>query len=210
MITHNIATMTAKVDAHLAADLLVQGEYYDANTGKGCFIGCLAHGNRPETLAAEYGIPLMLTRVLESIFEGLPMQDAAQFFHDIPRAIPEGRDLSRVVWAFLAAELRALPPQEAKIQAVIDPVIAGMDVMASGGAWQKDASADAAYAARARSRTARTTAAYAAYAAAYAASNAAYAAYAASAATSAARARNARAAARKRQAATILALIAAA
>lgn len=192
MLTTNIAEMTAKIDAHRAADLLVQGTYFDDDTGKGCFIGCLAHGNRPSLIADTYGIPEMLTRVLESIFERLGAADAAEFFTAIPRAIgKDGKDLSRVVWAFLASELRALPPTKE-----IEAVIAGMDLKAAGLNWPDaaraaDAAARAARAGAAaraaRADAATGAAAYAADAAAYAAGAAAYAAaYAAYAAAGAA------------------------
>ena len=38
MKTRNIELMTAEIDAHRAADLLVQGTYFDEDTGQGCFI----------------------------------------------------------------------------------------------------------------------------------------------------------------------------
>ena len=34
MKTQNIELMTAEIDAHRAADLLVQGRYYDLSTGR--------------------------------------------------------------------------------------------------------------------------------------------------------------------------------
>ena len=206
MLTHNIADMTAKIDAHRAADLLVQGQYFNDDTGKGCFIGCLAHKNDATVLADEYGIPAELTRVLEGIFEALPKTEAADFFSAIPRAIGfDKKDLSLVVWQFLAEELRALPKQPDNIQAVIDHVIAGMDLKASGQAWPRAdayaacAAADVAYAAARAAYAAADTATYAVRAdvAARAAARAAYAA----AATPAAR---------MRQSDTILKIIAAA
>jgi hypothetical protein len=58
-------------------------------------------------------------------------------------------DLSLVVWRFLAAVLREMKPGSAKVQAVIDPVIAGMDRLARGEEWPEaaDAAWDAAAAA---------------------------------------------------------------
>ena len=107
-------------------------------------------------------MPEPLLRIAESIFERLPTDDAKGFFAELPKAVGrDGKDLSRVHWAFLASELRELPNVHADIQAVIDPVIEGMEILASGGDWSKDA-ADAAAAA--------AYAAYAARAAAYAAS----------------------------------------
>ena len=114
----------------------------------------------------------MLQRIAENIFEALPADEAKTFFAALPDAVGcDGKDLSRVGWQFLAAELRSLPPQPADIQEVIDPVIAGMDRLANGQDWP----AATAYAAA----KAAANAANAAYAAAHAAAHAAHAARAA-------------------------------
>jgi hypothetical protein len=209
MLTKNIDAMTAKIDAHRAADLLVQGSYFNLATGKGCFIGCLAHGNNPTLLAEEYGIPVPLTRLLENVFERLPATEAAEFFSAIPRAIGrDKKDLSRVVWHFLAAELRALPPQPPNIQAVIDPVIAGMDLLASGQTWPEAAAAARAARAAAARAAARAAAARAAAWAAEAARAAAWAWAAAAEAAAAAAEAAARKTVRLRQRDTLLQLMA--
>ena len=143
----------------------------------------------------------MLVRVIEGIFERLSPNDkqaGIDFFDAIPNAVGrDGKDLSLVVWAFLASELRALPTVSDDVHAVIDPVIAGMDLLASGGRWHAAYAAyadyDAAYAyadsdyAAAYAATYAARAAYAAYDAdsAYAA-RATYATYAARAAAYAA------------------------
>lgn len=203
--TMNIAEMQREIQEHLDADKLIKGAYW--KEGKGCFIGCLAHSNDPAILWDRFRLPEPLVRICENIFEAVPKNTGRVFFRDFGQAVGcDGKDLTRVHWAFLAAELRALPPQEPKIQAVIDPVIAGMDLLAAGGVWAiKDArvalaAADAADAAFA----AALAAAFAAYASAFAAAEAAAdaaeaAAYAAFAA--------ARAAARERQIVTLLRLI---
>ena len=134
MKTQNIDLMTAEIDAHRAADLLMQGSYYDPETGRGCFIGCLTHGNDTAVIADRFGVPEPLTRSLESIFECLPALEAAEFFSAIPRAIgKDGRDLTRVHWAFLADLLRHLPDTQARD--VVADVIAGMDLLAAGKDW---------------------------------------------------------------------------
>ena len=131
MKTQNIAQMKAEIDAHRAADRLVQGLYFDAATGRGCFIGCLAHDDDAAVIAERYGVPETLTRLLESIFDRLPFDEAAEFFSEIPRAIGrDGRDLTRVHWAFLADLLRHLPDTDAR-----DVVAAGMDLLAAGKEW---------------------------------------------------------------------------
>jgi len=168
MLTINIDQMLAETQAHIAADAVRQGTYW--NGSHGCFIGCLAHSDRAETLTERFGLPLVLVRICEGIFEGLPADEAREFFSAVPVAIGrDGCDLSLVHWAFLAAELRALPPAPADVQAVIDPVIAGMDLLASGGTWDKAAAEAAAQAAEAAARAAEASAAWDAEAAAWAA-----------------------------------------
>ena len=157
MKTQNIDLMTAEIDAHRAADLLMQGSYYDPETGRGCFIGCLTHGNDTAVIADRFGVPEPLTRSLESIFECLPALEAAEFFSAIPRAIgKDGRDLTRVHWAFLADLLRHLPDTQARD--VVADVTAGMDLLAAGKDWPgaKAAKAEAAEAARAAYWAARS------------------------------------------------------
>ena len=143
MKTQNIQQMTAEIDQHRAADLLVQGTYFDEDTGRGCFIGCLAHGNDTAAIAERFGLPEPLTRLLESIFERLPALEVAEFFTAIPRAIGrDGRDLTRVQWAFLADLLRHLPDTQAR--GVVADVTAGMDLLAAGKDWPGATAAQAA------------------------------------------------------------------
>lgn len=134
MLTKNYDRLTAEVKAHIAADAVVQGTYWDGV--KGCFIGCLAHSSDATVLGERFGLPLSLVRICEGIFEALPIDAAKAFFAAIPGAVGrDGKDLSRVHWQFLASELRALPAVPAQVQAVIDPVIAGMDLLANGEEW---------------------------------------------------------------------------
>jgi regulator of protease activity HflC (stomatin/prohibitin superfamily) len=196
MITRNTDKLRREVAAHVVADTIAQGIYWDEETQRGCFIGCLAHSDDPEINEAEYGLPIMLQRIAETIFEGLPAADAKAFFADLPNAVGcDGKDLSRVGWQFLAAELRSLPPQPADIQAVIDPVIAGIDRLANGQDWPAAYAANAANAAYAAYAATANAAAAATEATAYAATEAtAYAATEATAADAAYAARDATAA----------------
>jgi len=178
MLTRNFERLKSEVTAHVSADRVAQGSY------ETCFIGCLANGHDdPEFIENQYGIPFMVTRIAESIFEGLRSNEAILFFAAIPQAIgSDGKDLSRVGWKFLAEELRALQPVPDDIQACIDPVINGIDLLAEAKEWPKAAACSAAAAA---AYTAARAAAANAYTAAYAAANAyAYTANAAAAAWS--------------------------
>ena len=209
MLTKNFERLKSEVADHVIADRVTQGSYST------CFIGCLANGiNNPEFIENAYGIPLMVSRIAESIFEGLSADEAPDFFAAIPPAIAsDGKDLSRVGWKFLAEELRSLPPVPDDIQACIDLVINGMDLLADGKEWPEAAASAEADAIRATRAAIRATRAYA-YAAADAESSAAAAAtfaaaaatFAASAAESAA-ATAAKAAAHRRQRDTLLRLI---
>jgi hypothetical protein len=89
----------AQVDAHTAADEIVQGRYWE--NGKGCFIGCLAHSSDTDKVEALTGFPLMLTRIAEGIFEGLDNAAAKGFPQSVIAAPPVGADLSLVPWQFL-------------------------------------------------------------------------------------------------------------
>jgi hypothetical protein len=198
MLTKKTDILRQEVEAHIKADALVRGQYWDGD--EGCFIGCLTHSDSPVPASERFGLPEPLLRLAEHIFERLPADDAKAFFAAFPNAVVcDGKDLSRVHWVFLAAELRALPKQPVKVQAVIKRVIAGMDALASGGKYlnaKKDAdaavlaAAAAASAAAAAARYAASAAAWTFDAAARAADYAAAAAdYAAVAAVAAARRR---------------------
>ena len=181
MLTKNTEKLKQRVTEHVAADSIVQGIYWDTENWRGCFIGCLAHADDPKLNEEDYGLPVAVQRIAENIFEALPVTEAKTFFAALPAAIErDGKDLSKVHWQFLATELRSLPPQDIKVQEVIDPVIAGMDLLAQGldwpaaaafraaaAGWTADTDADAAAAAAdAAVATARADAAVARAAAA--------------------------------------------
>jgi hypothetical protein len=106
---------------------------------------------------------LAVSRIAESIFEGLPSDEAPAFFAAFSAAIEcNGKDLSRVVWQFLAAELRSLPPGTPEVQAAIDTVIDGIDLLAQGKEWSEGDAEAAASAAQAAGWAAARTADWAA------------------------------------------------
>jgi hypothetical protein len=186
MLTKNTDKLRREVATHVAADTIAQGIYWDQENQRGCFIGCLARSDNPAANEVEYGLPVVLQRIAESIFEKLPADEAKGFFAALPDAVGcDGKNLSRVAWHFLSAELRSLPPVPAGIQAVIDPVIAGMDLLSAGQDWPAAeaaarAAGAAAWAARADAEAAaRAAAEAAAWAARAAAEAAAWAARAA-------------------------------
>lgn len=138
ILTKNFAQLQAEVAHHVHADSIIQGHYWKG--GKGCFIGCLSHSDDPTIAVERFGLTLPIMRIAENIFEGLPANEATAFFAAFPAAVGrDGKDLSRVHWQFLSAELRALPEQEPSIQAVIDRVIVGMDLLSNGQPWEASA-----------------------------------------------------------------------
>ena len=186
-----------QVAAHTAADEIIQGKYWE--NGKGCFIGCIAHGSSPTVVEQMTGFPIMLTKIAESIFEGLPNDVAKGFPKRVIEAANVGADLSLVSWKFLHWLIDDVLTEFAdnKTRAACSPAL---DIVAAKSRGEEissdaaDAAADAAaaYAARAAAYAARAAAYAARAAAAYAARAAAYAAaYAARAADAAARIRQA-------------------
>lgn len=147
MKTKNIEQMKVVTQQHIEADAVMQGDYWqqDSNDvgGRGCFIGCLTHGRNAKDIESKFGMPLMLVHLAESIFERLESEDAKKFFEDIPEAIGKnGKDLSLVAWKFLASELRAIPQVDSDTSELIGRVIAGVDSLAAGGEYP-EAAADA-------------------------------------------------------------------
>lgn len=152
ILTKNTDQLRHEVAEHVAQDQVVHGCYWDEPSLKGCFIGCLSHSPDPRIAELRFGIPVLVLRIAENIFERLPAAPARQFFAALPEAVAcDGKDLSRVVWSFLAADLRALPPQTGTAQQTVDQVIAGMDLLANGQPWPALETTFAAY------YTARTT-----------------------------------------------------
>ena len=160
ILTRNHATLALEVKAHIDADSLERGKYW--NGSKGCFIGCLTHSSDPKPAFERFGLPEPLMRIAEEIFEGLPDNEGRAFFAALPDAVGcDGKDLSRVHWAFLATELRTLPQLD-----LVDTVISGMDLLAAGKEWSVD-TAYSAYTATRAAADAYEIAAYTATRAAY-------------------------------------------
>jgi hypothetical protein len=173
MTTKNTTILRQEVAEHIAVDAVMQGQYWTGE--RGCFIGCLTHSSDPEPAVDRFGLTLSIMRIAEFIFERLPADEAKAFFAAFPGVVErDGKDLSRVHWAFLAEELRSLPKVPDDVQEVIDPVIAGMDLLAAGREWSSDAAESAAW--DAAPNAAQYAAQYAAGAAAWAARAAAQAA----------------------------------
>ena len=85
--------------AHARADQIVKGQYW--KDGKGCAVGCTVHGSNHALYESHFGIPQMLARLEDCIFEGLPNEAAKKWPLRFMTAVQPGADLSRVGWQFL-------------------------------------------------------------------------------------------------------------
>jgi hypothetical protein len=93
------ANILAQLAAHRAADQLTKGWYW--RDGKGCAVGCTIHSNDHAEYETRFGIPQMLARLEDCIFDGLPNEQAMAWPERFMGAIVPGSDLSRVGWQFL-------------------------------------------------------------------------------------------------------------
>ena len=98
--------LLADLQAHADADRLVKGQYWE--NGKGCAVGCTLHSvgaagnaNNHAEYETRLGIPQMLARLEDTIFEGLPNADAMRWPVRFSAAINPGADLSLVGWKWL-------------------------------------------------------------------------------------------------------------
>jgi hypothetical protein len=94
------ADILAQLERHRRADALVQGYGYWED-GKGCAVGCTLHSGNHMEYESRFGIPVMIARLEDCIFEGLPAEQARQWPERLMSAIEPGSDLSRVGWKFL-------------------------------------------------------------------------------------------------------------
>jgi hypothetical protein len=194
-----------RVKAHALADEIRHGFYWE--NGNGCAVGCTIHGADHGRYETELGIPRILARLEDRIFEGLENGDAKEFPPRFLSAIQPGADLSKV-WYHFAHWLLVDPTdgvlQYARSQRSKDAIRLVAELYARAARGEKVARAEWLRARDTADAAAAAAAAAAAYA--YAAAAAAYAAYAAAYAAAAA----ARRKAFKRQADKLIELLAAA
>ena len=96
---HNDPTIKEKyitrVRTHREADQLVQGYGYWED-GKGCAVGCTLHSSNHAAYETELGIPRVIARLEDGIFEGLPVDLARLWPERFLAAIKPGADLSLI------------------------------------------------------------------------------------------------------------------
>ena len=85
------AKYVARFAAHRAADDVIQGQGF--SDGRGCFVGCTLDAYDHARFPVELGWPEWLARLADTIFEGLPKDEAPQFGTDLLNAVPVGADL---------------------------------------------------------------------------------------------------------------------
>lgn len=89
----------AQLRRHAAADVIVKGRYW--SNGKGCAVGCTIHSGNHAEYETRFGIPQMLARLEDTIFEGLSNAEAKEWPLQFMTTVQPGADLSCVGWQFL-------------------------------------------------------------------------------------------------------------
>src|ERR1700750_3194428 len=97
----------ARVQAHRAADTLVQGTGWE--NGKGSAVGCTLEAYDHDRYPIELGIPLHLAHLEDQLFELQTSEDAQRWPERFLAAIKPGADLSKVwsqwvVWMLVGPE----------------------------------------------------------------------------------------------------------
>ena len=64
------AAILKQLRQHAKLDEIEKGHYWDS--GKGCAVGCTIHSGQHVEYETRFGIPQMLARLEDCIFEGLP------------------------------------------------------------------------------------------------------------------------------------------
>ncbi len=206
---HNDPAIKAKylkrVRAHRQADELIHGatEGQTSEGFRGCAVVCTMNKYDHAAYETEIGLPLVLARLEDGIFEGLPQKESMDWPEAFLEAAPVGADLSGVKDLFLrwllidpvdgVIKYAKIEKARKSIQAVGDLYARkikgeGIPVQDWKAAASAASAASAATAATAAYAASAATAAYAA-SAAYAAAAAVYAAAAADAARSQSRIR---------------------
>jgi hypothetical protein len=142
------AKYVARFEAHRKADEVIQGQGF--KNGRGCFVGCTLDAYKHERFPIELGWPEWLARLADTIFEGIPANDAPQFGTDLLEAVPVGVNLDPVRARFLlTVQRRNLTRMESnKDKAALEVVAAIKTVI---GLLEKDEPADSAAESAARS-----------------------------------------------------------
>jgi hypothetical protein len=162
-----------RVKNHHAADEIIKGKYWEA--GKGCAVGCTVHSSSHSAYETDLGIPRIIARLQDRIFEGMSNDKAKDFPVQFIENTPIGVDLNNVWRKFLSWLL--IDEQEGVIRHAKTEAVR-VSILNVGNLLDKS-TVEHVTAEQFKEVRKHAAAAYAAYAAAYAAYAAAYAAYAA-------------------------------
>ena len=88
-------TYLNRIRAHAKADQIIHGTYWE--NGKGCAVGCTIHGSDHGKYETELGIPRILAKLEDVLFERMANGHAKEFPLQFLSAIKVGSDLS-MVW----------------------------------------------------------------------------------------------------------------
>jgi hypothetical protein len=88
-----------RVNAHFKADEIIQGA--TGQDGKGCAVWCTLNKYEHQAYEVELGIPILLARLEDGIFEGLSVKESKIWPAKFLCAIKPGADLSKVGPKFL-------------------------------------------------------------------------------------------------------------
>lgn len=89
-----------RIAAHRAGGTLLKGVGYWTD-GKGNATGCAIRGSNHALFETELGIPQMLARMQDTIFEGLPADQAQLWPSRFLAAVEPGADLTAVGWRLI-------------------------------------------------------------------------------------------------------------
>jgi len=87
-------TYLARVRAHRKADQIIHGTYWE--NGKGCAVGCTIHSGSHAAYETELGIPRILAKLEDRLFEGMANGESVYFPERFISSIQVGVYLSNV------------------------------------------------------------------------------------------------------------------
>lgn len=87
-----------RLKAHQQADEIIQGTGWEK--GKGCAVGCTLNKYDHKAYETELGIPRILAKLEDKIFEGMSNEQAKLFPLQFLTAVPVGVDLKDVYKKF--------------------------------------------------------------------------------------------------------------
>lgn len=131
--------LISKLTAHAKEDAFIQGTYF--KDGRGCAVGCTLHDygvpiNDHSQYEKLFGIPEIIARLEDRIFENLSIEDAKKWPLKFTNAVPVETDLSGV-WPKFAIAILTDPGhgvmQYAKTDMQRDVIQRVADLCSTGG-----------------------------------------------------------------------------